>query len=98
MTDIILRRWARGLFVAPDGHQFSRSAARRLELDGDHAWIADDLAALCFDFLGVSLDVFDFDGEVMDARSFARRLRFRRLRAVVVFNQREIHRAVGQMP
>src|SRR6185436_13606128 len=85
------------LLVATDGHELGNSAAGRAKLDRDHARIADDLAAVLADLRFGCLQILDLDREVMDTRPFARRLRFRRLGAGVVLDQREVDRAVAQV-
>src|SRR5262249_34688157 len=72
-------------------------AAGGSELDRDHARVADDLAAVRLDLSGGGVQVLDFDREVMDAGSSARRARLRGLGVGVVLDQREVDPAVGEM-
>src|SRR5205085_2742891 len=87
-----------GLLIATLRHDLANDAAGRTTLDRHDAGIADDLAAERADALLRAGKVRDFDGEVMDAWAFAGRARFGRLRTRVVLDQREIDRAIAQVP
>src|SRR5712692_7174631 len=95
---LLLRHLPPGFLVAPLGHELADRAARRPELHRHDAGVADDLAAERADALLRSVHVRNLDGEVMDARPLARGARLSRLRAGVVFDEREVDRAVAQMP
>src|SRR5581483_2110444 len=84
------------LFISADRDDLGDGAAGRTELDRNDARIADDLAAVFLDFADVLVHVVHFDGEVMDAGTGSGGEGFRRFLGVV-FDEREVDGAVGQM-
>src|SRR5262245_20339161 len=87
-----------GLLVAVPGNDLAHRAAGRAELHRDHARIADDLAAVRADLLLRGREIVDFHGEVMDTGSIARGPRLGGLRPRVVLHDRQVDRAVGEVP
>src|SRR5262249_22612763 len=85
--------------VAALRYQLGDGAAGRPEFHRDDAGIADDLATVLLQLIGGFPEILYLDGEVVYAGPLARGFGFRRLRAFVILDEREIDSpAVGEMP
>jgi hypothetical protein len=73
-----------GFLVSSLRNNFRHGAAGSAEFYRDDTGVADNLAAELGDFSRVLLDVFDFDGEVMNTRPLSGRQRFLRFFGIIL--------------